>query len=213
MCILSAWYGGKGFGMVEGLCQELTEEVQFLNDKQEIWIALKGRSDCRAKLPKNFTKAKTVREAVILRKKKHQLNVPECKGQSKNDAEDRRIEDGMARGPYSFAGSGPSSRREVDDVASEISWTAVGQSKAKGRWSLEPEVKWRSRRPGLIMAGRKVDPRILKAKGTIAPVGGQGGVTLCVNTSTASTLKITSGGWPPEKNCNLWCAICGDLFW
>ena len=84
--------------------------------------------------------------------------MPEWKGQSQNDAEDGRIEDGMASGPYSFDGFGTSSRREVDNLASEISGPQWDRAERRERWSFELEVRWRSRRPGLVMAGRKVDP-------------------------------------------------------
>ena len=116
MCTLPAWYGGKGFGMVEGLFQDLILEVQFLTDKRENLDCIERKVDCRAKeASEEYYKAKTFREAVILRKNKHQLimcqNGRDKVRMMQKMEELRMVWQGV---PYSFDGSGTSSRREVD---------------------------------------------------------------------------------------------------
>ena len=60
------------------------------------------------------------------------------RGQSKDDPEDERIGKGST---LFLFGSGTSSRKEVDDVASETSWTAVRKSKERERWEPQGEAE------------------------------------------------------------------------
>ena len=124
-----------------------------MDDEQEgLHYSVKRKVRMLSKAPEEYCKTifeelreledQKPREALIPREKKHRLM--KCQNERDKARMIQRMK-GLRVARQGFDtlsfGSGTSSRKEVDDMASETSWTAVRKSKERERWEPQGEAE------------------------------------------------------------------------